>query len=149
MLAKLNDEQMQQPDVQGSWSVKDIIAHLTIWEQRGTQWIRSLAQEEEPEIPLPSYTWDDVDQLNIETYEENREKPPKEVLAEFEKSFACLLEQVQSLDEEDLERSFEAYWADGEQRTLRDIVTWRYLHYRSHGKYIEDWLKGLEGKPES
>jgi hypothetical protein len=144
LLAELTETQLHKPGVLGPWSVKDIIVHLTVWEQRGTGWIRSLAQGEIPQIPLPGYTWDVVDQLNQETYETNRNKPLKEVLAEFQRSFTGLLTQLQSLTEEDLDRSFEPYWTDGEPFTLRELVEWRYLHYRSHRRQIEAWLKGLD-----
>jgi len=33
LLNSLNEEQMLRPDVVGTWSVKDVLAHLTWWEQ--------------------------------------------------------------------------------------------------------------------
>ena len=147
-LAGLSSERMQRPGVEDTWSVSDIIAHLTVWERRGTDWILSLARGEEPAIPLPGHTADELDQLNLQTYEENRGKPAEEVLAAFESSFAGLLEGVRSLEDEDLERSFEAYWADGERYTLQEVIRWRYFHYRAHAEHIDTWLTGLDRTPE-
>ena len=107
-----------------------------------------MARGEEPVIPLPGHTADELDQLNLQTYEENRETPPETILAAFESSFAGLLEAVGSLQEEDLERSFGAYWADGERYTLRDVIRWRYYHYLAHAEHIDNWLIGLDGMPE-
>ena len=37
-LAQLSENDMLQPGVVGEWSVKDIVAHLTDWEQRFLDW---------------------------------------------------------------------------------------------------------------
>ncbi len=35
--AGLSESQMAQPGVTGEWSVKDILAHVTAWEEESTQ----------------------------------------------------------------------------------------------------------------
>ena len=40
MLEPLSDEQMIQPGVENTWSIKDILAHITDWERRMVQWIK-------------------------------------------------------------------------------------------------------------
>jgi len=40
MLARLDDSQMVTPGVQGNWSVKDILAHMSAWDRRGMRWLK-------------------------------------------------------------------------------------------------------------
>src|SRR5690349_275489 len=91
MLARLSEAQMVQPGVHHKWSVKDILAHIAIWDERGTRWIREAAQGHIPAIPEPGRTWADLDQLNEQTYLSNRHRPLQEVLADFQRTFAQLM----------------------------------------------------------
>ena len=144
LLAELSEEQVGAGGVQGDWSVKDVVAHLTTWERRGTEWIRSIVQGEEPQVPMPGYSWRDLDRLNLETYQQNRLMPWRDVLAEFQQSFPLLMEQVQALGEEQLDETFQAEWTGDQVVSARQIVAWRYLHYRSHGGHIQAWLENLK-----
>jgi hypothetical protein len=144
MLAELSEEQIETEGVQGDWSVKDVIAHLTTWERRGTEWIRSIVQGEEPQVPLPGHSWQDLERLNQETYQQNRHRPWQDVLAEFQGAFPPLMEQLQALAEEQLDETFQAEWTGGQVVTARQVVAWRYMHYRSHGRHIQDWLEALK-----
>ena len=72
MLSELTGEQMEAPGVEGNWSVKDIIAHLTEWERRGTQWIEWVnvaARGEDEQLRQAGYSAKDLDRLNLETYQ--------------------------------------------------------------------------------
>lgn len=144
MLSQLTEEQMDRPGVQGNWSVKDIIAHLTVWERRGTQWIkwaRIAAQSNDAEVPLAGYSGEDVDHLNQEHYLENKAHPVQDVLRDFAESFPPLLAQIEALREEDLDVVFQSDWTDHQPYPITEIVSWRFYHYRGHGKCIEDWIK--------
>ena len=37
--AGLSDSQMMEPDVMGNWSVKDILAHVTTWEEEALKYL--------------------------------------------------------------------------------------------------------------
>ncbi|MFX0198439.1 MAG: ClbS/DfsB family four-helix bundle protein [Candidatus Hodarchaeota archaeon] len=149
MLRKLDEQQMEVTGVQGDWSVKDIIAHLTTWERRGTEWIKSIVQEKEPQVPLAGYRASDMDWLNRETYQKNRNRPLQDILVEFQKSFPLLIEQVQALTEEQLDKTFQADWTDYKPTTVRNIVAWRYYHYKAHGQHIQAWLETIKSKSQS
>ena len=146
LLAKLTEEQMEMPGVEGDWAVKDIIAHLTIWERRGTQWIEwatAVAQGVAVNVPQAGYSAKDVDRLNLETYQQNKDRPLEDILEEFKRSFAPLIKQVQALRENDLEKTVQADWTDGKLVTVAEIVAWRYWHYHHHRKKIEVWINSL------
>jgi hypothetical protein len=90
-----------------------------------------------------------LDWLNLETYQKNRERPLRKILQEFKQSFPLLLEQVQVLREDDLGKVFQADWTDCKPATVGEIVSWRYWHYRGHGKFIENWINRLKKDPDN
>lgn len=145
LLAGLTPEQMETPGVQDRWSIKDILVHLTTWEHRGTDWLKAVAMNKEPQASVEGYSWQDIHDLNRETFLENQHRPLDEILAEFHGSFPLLLEQVQALTEEDLRQIFTAEWTEGKPLAVHRLVAWRYQHYRTHGKYIEEWLAKRAG----
>ncbi|MFX0117247.1 MAG: ClbS/DfsB family four-helix bundle protein [Candidatus Hodarchaeota archaeon] len=144
LFSKMSEKQMEMPGVQGNWSVKDIIAHITTWDRRGTKWIQSIAQGEEPQIPKAGYTWRDQAQLNQETYQKNRNRPIQDILGDFHQSFPLLMEQIEMLAEEQLEKVFQADWTRNNPISARDIVAWRYLHYQSHIRHIQAWQEAIK-----
>ena len=52
---------MLEPGIEGNRSVKDIVAHMTAWEQRMIQWLDESAAGLAPQRPAPGMTWDDLD----------------------------------------------------------------------------------------
>ncbi|MFX0061744.1 MAG: ClbS/DfsB family four-helix bundle protein [Candidatus Hermodarchaeota archaeon] len=141
MLAEMNSEQMELPGVQGDWSVKNIIAHLTIWERRGIEWIKAAVQEKEPEVPLPRSGLFDIDQLNTRTYEESEDRSIEDILSEFHQVFWLLMNQVELLDEEQLDKIIQAKWTGNTPVPIRFMIAWRFIHYQSHGRHIQAWLE--------
>ncbi len=59
-LNSLSADQMKIEGAQGTWSVKDIVAHITTWEHHGIDWIRSLAKGVKPMMPVPEMSMDEV-----------------------------------------------------------------------------------------
>ena len=51
------------------------------------------------------------------------------------------MEQVQALGEEQLDETFQAEWTGDQVVSARQVVAWRYWHYRSHGGHIQAWLE--------
>ena len=147
MVAQLSPEQWEMPGVQDSWSVKDILAHLTAWDRRGTQWIEwagAVAQGTVAQPPQAGYTFSDMDRLNRETFAANKDRPFREIWDEFRQSFAPLLQQIQALREEDWDRVVQADWTGHQPAPIRDIVAWRFYHCLGHGRYIENWIDQLK-----
>ena len=143
VLGPLSEEQLTWPGVESDWSVKDILAHITDWEQRMVRWIEESMRGEVPERPAPGMTWDDLDRLNQEIYLLNKERAPADVLAESDSSYQRALTAVEALAEKDLldPRRFE--WRQGDP--LWHMVaanTW--WHYKEHRETISNWLKESE-----
>jgi len=109
-LETLTREDMLEPDVVGAWSAKDVLAHLSAWEQLFLGWYCAGLRGETPALPAPGFTWNQLDQLNQQIYEEHRDEPLENVLAFFETSSQDMLALIQSLTDEQLYSPGQVAW---------------------------------------
>jgi hypothetical protein len=135
-LARLQPHQMTLPGVTGKWSAKDLVAHIT-WSERemvGVLQARALVGSD-----LWSLTNDERNEI---VYQQNRERPLDEVLAESQAVYAHLLELISALS--DAQLNDQRYIAE----MPPDLPPWRllagntYIHYREHAQNLKDWLDG-------
>ncbi len=139
LIAALSEAQMTTPGVQEEWSIKDMLAHIAAWERltierlgsafSGTPLGRKLIQSNR-----------DIDEMNAQVYEANRDRPLSEVLAEFEAAHRDILALVTSLDEAEYSGPIPAEWARGRPvwGMIGGNTCW---HYPEHSAAIEQWLK--------
>ena len=74
-LGQLSDQNMLTPARDDGWTAKDILAHLTTWEQRLLRWIERWHETGDPGRPEVGVTWAGFDTLNERDYaaaKENR-----------------------------------------------------------------------------
>ena len=98
LLDSLSEEQMLRPDVVGIWSVKDVLAHLTWWEQAT---ISEIVHGVELDPGLNGEPWS-TERANALMVEAKRGTPLAEILADFHDSYQQVLQVVENLSEEDL-----------------------------------------------
>ncbi|MEK7693088.1 MAG: ClbS/DfsB family four-helix bundle protein, partial [Chloroflexota bacterium] len=48
LVTSLSEAQMIAPELDAGWSVKDVLAHITAWEQLCLKWIREGRRDEGP-----------------------------------------------------------------------------------------------------
>jgi hypothetical protein len=101
-LVSLSADAMVQPGVIGEWSVKDILAHLTDWEQRFLGWYEAGLRGEVPRTPAPGLGWGDLHILNQQIFEKHRHQSLDDVLPEFRTSYERVLATVKEISEEDI-----------------------------------------------
>ena len=99
-LDQFGPARMDQPDMTGHWSMKDVVAHLSDW-NRGLVARLQAAQRGEPEPPppWPAHLQTD-DEINAWIYEANRERSVREVLDRSHQVFQQLLAAVEGLPED-------------------------------------------------
>lgn len=112
-LEDIPEQQMITPGVEEDWAVKDLLAHITVWEQRMVAWLEQTLRDEVPEMLPPGLTWDDLDQWNEQTFQENRHLLLDQVLADFESSYSEALTAVEEISEEDLIDPDRFAWREG------------------------------------
>jgi hypothetical protein len=101
MLAGLSPEQLLWPGACG-WSAKDHVAHLAEWERMLLAWYEAGLRGENPDVPGEGYTWATLDGLNGRIYEQHRDEPLAQVMADWHASSAALMGMANQASESDL-----------------------------------------------
>ena len=138
-LANLDEVQMIEPTLEGSWSVKDVLAHIVDWEQRMIEWIHASLDGDGPDL---SSDWSDevLNQLNQEIYEANKDRELQDVLEHFESSYRQSWEAVKRLTDNDLFDPKRFPWRKG--RPMWYIVEANMSgHYKEHNEAIIHWME--------
>lgn len=136
---------MDQPGVNGDWSMKDIVAHLTGW----NRWLVARLQAAQRSEPEPSPPWpahlQSEDEINAWIYESNRGRSVREVLDESHQVYQQLLAVIDSLPEEvRIERIEPAYylvWVDDKRFLAGEFFD----HFRDdHEPDVRAWLARVD-----
>ena len=135
LLAPLSEEQMTIPAVNGPWSVKDNIAHLTAWHDYLLNQLQGVIDGEKPPKFMPGLS---EDEINEGFYQQNKDRPLAEVMADFRLSYQRILAAVQSISEEALNAPFP--WRKNGNAAWGLIAGNTYEHYEEHGNIIRRWL---------
>jgi hypothetical protein len=138
-LADLDGDQMTKPGVEGRWSIKDLMAHIAVWEQRMIGWLKQALRGEVPQQLPAGMTWEDLDRWNEETFLEHRDRPLDEVLAESDRSYRQAMRAVEMMPEKALIQPDYYVWRGG--KPLWEMVAANtYWHYQEHREAIRSWL---------
>lgn len=141
---KIPGDQMLSPGLVGNWTVKDMLAHITVWEQRMVRWLEQTALGDEPEMLPAGMTWDDLDLWNEQTYQEHLHRDLQEVLSGFQTSYQEALKTVREFPEEDLIDPERYAWRNGRALWLM-VAANTYEHYKEHEADLAAWLERLSG----
>lgn len=137
LIADLSEQQIQMPGVNGNWSVKDHIAHLTFWERVNLlEMLKAIEQGTSWADPGLESTEEVRDKTNQQVYLQNKDRSLANVLSEFQVTHQQVMEYLEKLSEEKLKTPYE--WLGG-----YTIITWLSEpngHYDEHEQYIRDWL---------
>jgi hypothetical protein len=138
-LSRLSARQMAEEEVEAGWTVKDILAHITVWERRMLRWMNETLDGIKPDMLPDGMTWDDLDRWNEETYLEDKNRPLKEILLEYSSALPKILEIVEKASEEELISPERFAWRKG--TPLWEMVASNtFWHYGEHREQIEGWL---------
>jgi len=142
-LAKVSEEQMLVPGVIDEWTVKDVLAHITVWEQRMVSWMAGAVRGEVVQMLPPGMTWDDLDEWNEQTYQQQRDRSLEKVLSDFELSYPQALKAVQDISEQELIDPDCFEWREGEPLWVM-VAANTFWHYKEHDESIRAWLEAME-----
>ena len=137
LLASLSEEQMTIPGVNGSWSVKDNLAHLTAWQSYQAARQEGILNGVEPPDPAPGLEAED--EINEYFYQQYKDRPLAEVLADFRASYQRVLAATQALSWEALNEPFP--WYDNNVPVGAYTMGNTYGHYEMHREIIQRWLE--------
>jgi hypothetical protein len=138
-IAQLSDKQLTIP-IDGSWSAKDLLAHITAWGQVMMHFhVGDRSFEDVTKLTSVPYPTTPVDQINEAFYARDRDIPLAQVLQSFRSSHQELLAMLGSMPEADL---FKPYTPPG--RGTGQLIEWiigdSYDHYDEHRATMEHLL---------
>ncbi len=126
--AGLSDEQLLEPGVAGDWSVKDILAHVTWWEEEALTHVPHIIAGGRP--PRYSVTYGGIDAFNALMAEQKRDLSLAEVLTQQDETHRRLIAFIQTVPEDQFTR---------ETRVRRRLRLDTYSHYPIHTEAIREW----------
>ncbi len=101
-LKDLSAATMIEPGIVGDWSIKDVLAHLQVWQQMTVSWYRAGKDGTTPVTPSEKYTWHEIPALNQEIYETYRDQPLDEIANNFVASHQATMNLIETMSEEEL-----------------------------------------------
>ena len=93
---------MTATGVNGDWSIKDVLVHLTAWQQRLLAELQKAGRGDKADMCGVDINGEEMDRLNEQFYQENKNRPLNEVLNDFYSTHTSMLAAVQAMSSEDL-----------------------------------------------
>jgi hypothetical protein len=132
--AGLSDAQLAEPGVVGDWSVKDILAHVTWWEEEALKHLPLIVKEGRP--PRYSTQYGGIDAFNALMTERKQDLSLADVLQQQEETHRRLIGYLQSVSEEQFTQA---------TRFRHRLRLDTYSHYPQHAKAIREWRERSVG----
>jgi hypothetical protein len=126
--AGLANTALVKPGVTGDWSVKDIIAHVSCWEEEALEHLPIIMAGGKP--PKYSNEYGGIDAFNAQMTEQRKDLSLHEVLQHRDETHKRLIAFVQGVPEE--------HFAS-ETRFRRRLRLDTYGHYSLHEQAIREW----------
>ncbi len=124
----LSNSGLMEPGVTGKWSVRDIIAHVTWWEEEALAHLPLILAGGRP--PRYSVTYGGIDAFNAKMTEQKRGLSLSEVLGQRDDTHRRLVEFIDREPEDQIIR---------ETRFRRRLRLDTYSHYPKHTDAIWKW----------
>jgi hypothetical protein len=127
--ADLSEAQLTEPGVMGEWSVKDIIAHVSTWEEEALTYLPLILVGRKP----PRYVqFGGLDAFNARMTEHKRSLALSEVLTQRDDTHQRLITYLQEIPEEHF---------TGETRFRHRLRLDTSSHYTLHTRAIQEWQR--------
>jgi hypothetical protein len=128
--AGLSNEALLEPGVTRAWSVRDIIAHVTTWEEEALKHLPALLEGGRP--PRYSTAYGGIDAFNALMTAKKKDLSLDEVFRQQEDVHRRLVAWIVQAPEDQL---------GGETRVRRRIRLDAYGHYPKHAAAIRAWRR--------
>lgn len=126
--AGLSEAQLLEPGVTGAWSVRDIIAHVTWWEEEALAHLPLIVAGGRP--PRYSVIYGGIDAFNARMSGQRKGLSLAEVLRQRDDVHRSLLSYLERVPDDQL---------GSETRVRRRLRLDTYGHYPKHARAIRNW----------
>ncbi len=123
----------------GSWSIKHLLAHLVGWDYANIDTVKDIRAGKPPRL---FEHWDpDWVTYNAELVRRYKRDNWVEQLNVIQQSHKALIEIVQTIPAEDIEKDFGIRSPDGTNITVESVLQFEIEDEGRHYQQIQDWLK--------
>jgi hypothetical protein len=142
LLAAIGEIRLDQSGVNGDWSMRDIVAHLTGWQRLLVAKLQAAADGRSEPLPMwPAEITSEGD-INAWIYESNRLQTVRQVLDDANNVHEQLLATMQVLPEdsriETIEGKFHVIWVGGQRFAVGEFF---HHFYDDHAADVLAWLR--------
>ena len=130
----LGEPQLLEPGVTGDWSVRDVISHVTTWEEEALTHLPLIINGGRP--PRYSVRYGGIDAFNAKMTGERRGLSLAEVLEQQDEIHRRLIDFIDGVPEDQFVR---------ETRFRRRLRLDTYGHYPKHAHAIRKWREQRSG----
>ena len=135
-LEDLSNEIICSVPVEGSWTIKDILGHISAWEITIIKSLESLASGGEFSPDIIS----DVEPFNLAQVNQRRTFSLDQVKSELQEGRDAILKVAERLSDKAWNAIYPAPW--GGQDTLTNLIAGLADHEAEHTKIISGWREG-------
>jgi uncharacterized damage-inducible protein DinB len=149
LVASIPDERLSEPGAVGHWSVKDTIAHISVYERWTIEWL-------EPALSGNPPTWDypddedsrSLDDRNARFFEQNRDRSLEDIQSEAADIHARLLSALEQIPADAFEKDIRDFapevgaYYDAGTTVAAAIDANAAEHYRDHTDDVRGWITG-------
>ena len=131
----LSEEEASITNSMGSWSVKDVVAHLIFWDEELLRSIETLLRGDRP-----AFLDKDWDSLNAAAVTRRKDQSLEEMLQDLKESGRKVKILIASLDERQFSLSRGQKWKTWDV-TIEWLVSGNIGHDAHHARRIVSWSK--------
>jgi hypothetical protein len=133
-LGEVGESRLEEPGVDGDWTVRDVIAHITWHEKEMLELLRTrtLAGSELWTLPL--------NERNSAIFQENRNRSLDDVLQEARQVYPQLLAEIERLEDADLTDPTRIADMPPGWKLYTLLADNTYDHYNDHSADLQAWL---------
>lgn len=127
VLTALSEEEACRPDLVGSWSAKDVMAHIAAWEREGARRMDEIVHGNGAALSWPDRAGEDA--FNASAVAASRTRTRDEVLKGMTEAHQDFVDLLAAFGEEVMTTELEV-------PAVEWIPGWTYLHYQEHAPQI-------------
>ena len=144
LLASMSEEQITATDLPANWSIKIVVAHLMVWQQRSIARLEAGLLNREPEYPnwlagIDPDAEGNADQTNAWIYENYNQQSWPVIYQKWREGFLRFLEMAEDISEMAMLDSSRYAWLNGTPLALTLLAS--YDHHQEHFEKLQTWLQ--------
>lgn len=144
LLESLSAGQIHTPMTPSEWTIKDVLAHLTAWQQRSIARFKAAGPNQQPAMPSWVPEGEDpespafLEKVNERIYKGYKHQSWEKVLEEWRDGYLKFQDLASRVEEPMLLDSDRFLWLDG--YSLADVLLGVYDHHAEHLVRVQAWL---------